>query len=65
MVASVHRAIDRYLTRIEVDRRFFPMLLVILWVVRAVERLDPTQAVAYVRALAEHPEHLFAGSLWT
>ncbi|PYM66274.1 MAG: hypothetical protein DMD79_03165 [Candidatus Rokuibacteriota bacterium] len=65
MVASVHRAIDRYLTRIEVDRRFFPMLLVILWVVRAVERLDPTQAVAYVRALAEHPEHLFARSLWT
>jgi Phosphotransferase enzyme family len=65
IVDTVHRAIDRYLARIEIDRRFLPMLLAVLWVTRAVERRDPTQAVAYVRVLAEDPARLFTDAPWS
>ncbi|MBI3952203.1 MAG: phosphotransferase [Acidobacteria bacterium] len=73
-VIAARQAIDRYLTKLELDRRFLPLLLVLMWVHRAVGRFDRqgalgqrglnprtgNQYVGYVGILAEHVEQLFA-----
>lgn len=67
--AAAYQAIDRYLTRLDLAPEFFPMLLALMWLERALGRFkrqqehDPEQARAgnrYVSVLAEHGALLFA-----
>lgn len=67
-------AITDYMARLAIDRRFLPLLLVLLWVVHALGRVDREEAlggrgadlragniyVGYIGVLAAHVESLFA-----
>jgi hypothetical protein len=75
MAMVVQRGLERCLHLMGVDRRFFPILLVMLWVNRSVGRLERSRAVArgedginpkvgnpypsYVKVLAENSDLLF------
>jgi hypothetical protein len=75
MVVVVQRGLERCFQSIGTDRRFFPILLVLLWVSRSVGRLERSKAVArgeeginpkvgnpypsYVKILAENSDLLF------
>ncbi len=75
IVKAVREAIGQYMARLEIDHRFFPLLLVLNWVFHSVESFDRAEAVArgepgvnphpeesyveYVRILAEQVEGLF------
>jgi hypothetical protein len=66
--------VTHYMRRIEIDPRFYPMLLVLLWVIRALSRFDrqvglqqnegdrrsDNQYVRYLAVLADHVEQLFS-----
>jgi hypothetical protein len=77
LALGVRRGIERCLQALELDRRFLPMLLVLLWVNRSLGRVDRQRAVgrgegtnpksgnpypSYVRLLAEHSNALFRTS---
>lgn len=71
---SVHHEIARYMERLEIHRRFLPLLLVYTWVELALRRSDQQRVqeesalapregnrnFAYMAILAEHVEQLFA-----
>lgn len=71
---SVHAAIAQYMARLDIDRRFLPLLLVLTWIERTVYQLDRRQAlgnaqadarsgnryVRYIGILAEDAGRLFA-----
>ena len=73
VVDAARNTIDRYMCRIELDRRFLPLLLLHAWVRRATGRLARHEAVpgsterprqrnryvAYIGVLAEHTDRLF------
>jgi aminoglycoside phosphotransferase (APT) family kinase protein len=73
---AVHEAIARYLSRLSMDRRLFPVLLVYTWVDRALHHFEkqrlqgerPSDAragnrhVDRVAVLADHTEQLFASA---
>jgi Phosphotransferase enzyme family len=70
---AAHEAITQYMTRLGIDQRFFPLLLVIMCVLRALGRFDRkkgagergerartgNQYVRYLGLLAENVEQLF------
>jgi hypothetical protein len=71
---AVHQVVDDYMTRLDIDRRFLPILLVGMWVEQALHQADRKQAlgdapadsrahnrcVQYLGVLAEHADQLFA-----
>lgn len=72
--AAVHHEIARYMERLEMHRRFLPLLLVYTWVELALRRSDQQRVqeesalapragnrnFAFVAILAEHADQLFA-----
>ncbi len=75
MAVAVQGGFERCLHSMGADRRFFPILLVLLWVSRSVGRLERSRALArgeeginpkvgnpypsYIKALGESPDGLF------
>ncbi|MGH7832263.1 MAG: phosphotransferase, partial [Candidatus Binatia bacterium] len=70
---AVREAIAEYMARLNIDNRFFPLLLVLVWVVRALGRFpwQPGRSknaragnrfVGYLGALAEDVERLFTST---
>lgn len=74
-ITAGRQAITDYMARLEIDRRFLPLLLVLMWVVHALGRVDREEAlggretdlrsgnsyVGYIGVLAESVDSLFAG----
>jgi hypothetical protein len=72
--SAIHRAIADYMAALAIDRRFLPLLLVYVWLERAIYSAGRAQKLAthagasrsaskfvtYVRYLAEHTDRLFA-----
>ncbi len=72
VVRAVHRAITQYMAKLDVDYRFYPLLLVMMCVFRALGRasrqegaIEPGETarrgnryVRYIKVLAEHLEQL-------
>lgn len=65
--------ITHYMSELEIDPRFYPMLLVLMWVIRALSRFDRqvglqneghrrsnNQYIGYIAILADHVEQLFS-----
>jgi hypothetical protein len=72
---AAHQAIAQYMSKLDLDRRFLPLLLVLMWIERALGRYqrqgkpaEPGVArsrnayVDYIGALAEYHDRLFAGT---
>ena len=73
VVTAVHRAITQYMARLDVDRRFYPLLLVMMCVFRALGRANRQEGaveagakarkgnryVRYIEVLAGQVERLF------
>ena len=69
-VKAVRQAIRHYMRCLDIDHRFFPLLLVLTWVQDALGQRDvgetgednrySNMCVQYIRILAEHTERLFA-----
>ncbi|MFN8473410.1 MAG: phosphotransferase [Anaerolineae bacterium] len=76
--AAARDAIERYMAALHLDRRFFPVLLALLWVHRALGRVKADGSlrmrggdarvgnsyVDYVSLLADNVERLFDGGEW-
>jgi hypothetical protein len=72
-VTAIREVVVKYMNRLEIDRGFWPLLLVVTWVEHALDhvgryrsvgedRIDPrdgNEYVQYVSLLAEHTERLF------
>lgn len=72
---AAHQVIAQYMSKLDLDRRFLPLLLVLMWIERALGRYqrqgkpaEPGVArsrnayVEYIGALAEYHDRLFAGT---
>ena len=72
-VKAVRQAIRHYMRCLDIDHRFFPLLLVLTWVQDALgqravgetgeDNRYSNMCVQYIRILAEHTERLFAESI--
>jgi Ser/Thr protein kinase RdoA (MazF antagonist) len=76
-VKAVRQAISEYLSRLEIDSRFFPTFLVVTWAEHALDHFERQQAtgagkenlrganryISYVTTLAQHRERLFDAPL--
>ena len=69
--AAVRNVVEQYMARLDIDRRFQPLFLVILWVVKSLGRFpwqpgrsshprDRNRFVGYIGVLAEQVEPLFS-----
>jgi aminoglycoside phosphotransferase (APT) family kinase protein len=75
-VRGAHRVIQEYMQRIELDARFFPLMLLYTWIELALRRADQqrdqgiqtasqregNRNFAYIDVLAQHEDRLFARS---
>jgi len=70
---AIQRAVSRYAVALDIDGRFVPLLLVLMWIVRSLSRSDRqaalgavgggrsrNQGIAYVSLLAAHRDQIFA-----
>jgi aminoglycoside phosphotransferase (APT) family kinase protein len=73
LASQASTALDRYMKSLSIDRGFFPVMLVLTWVIRALGQIkrnrafgepqkDPRKSnhVAFLRILAENQDRLFA-----
>jgi aminoglycoside phosphotransferase (APT) family kinase protein len=74
IAAAVHQAIEEYMAQLDLDRRFWPILLLYTWIELAIRRFDQQAAhseieknartgnrqVEYVNVFAQHADLLFS-----